>query len=99
MTRMRPKGVTFIGYFYILGSIALLLSLILGTDQDVTISLRFVVPHILVAILCLVISFGYLTLKKWGFGLMLLYSLISFIVSLRLAVEYNTQPFGAQYGQ
>ncbi|SDL05590.1 hypothetical protein [Natronincola ferrireducens] len=100
MTTKRPKGVTFIGYFYIFGAIALLLSLVLGTKQDVPIGLRFGMPHVpenvivpFIVVLSLVISYGYLTLKKWGYWLMILYSLLFLLISLSLLIEYNTQPF------
>ncbi len=100
MNSKRPKGVTFIGYFYILGAVVLLFSLIFRVKQDISVGLRFGVPNIsefiiipIIIIFSLILSHGYLELKKWGYWLMMVYSLIFLFISLNLLTQYNTQPF------
>lgn len=78
----RPSGVTFIGYFYIFGSVVLILSLFLFNNfsDQFGIAVRFGLPNVpenimrvLVAIIFLIISYGYLKLKKWSI-IVLLYT-------------------------
>lgn len=100
MINKRPKGIVFIGYFYIIGAIALLLSLLLKTKQAIPIGLRFGLPSIpdniiipFIVVFSLVISYGYLKLKKWGYWFMIAYSSLFFLISISLLSKYNTQPF------
>lgn len=98
----RPLGITLISYFYIFGSVILLLSALFFNvdDGEVGIAARFGILsfpeqlfRIIVAISSLVIITGYLRLKRWGFWLMILYSFIFGIISYILLLSYNQQPF------
>lgn len=100
MKNKRPKGVIFIGCFYIFGAFALFISLISSVEQDVSIGLRFGLPSIsdhiiipIVIVLSLAIAYGYLKLSKWGYWLMMLYSVVFLFISLALSIQYNSQPF------
>ncbi len=94
----RPFGITLIGYFYIFGAIILLLTL--GVKQDIGINIRFGVPYlpeiavkIFVALFSIIMAYGYLNLKKWGYWTMIIYSIIFSIISINQAVIYLSQPF------
>jgi len=94
----RPVFLTFVGYFYIFGSFILLLSL--GVDQEVGLAVRFGIPNIpetlvrvFVAIISLVMAYGYLKLKAWGYWVAMIYSALFLVMSLSLLTIYNNQPF------
>ncbi|WP_458353618.1 hypothetical protein [Peribacillus frigoritolerans] len=98
----RPLGVTLISYFYILGAIFLLLSSIFydSNANQIGIATRFglsTVPEqlirVLAALTSLIIVFGYLRLKKWGFWMMLVYSLFFLVINFSLSLTYNQQPY------
>lgn len=98
MDNKRPKFITFIGCFYILGSVLLLLSL--GTEQIPGINVRFGMPHasetivrVSVASLSLIMAYGYLKLKAWGYWLAVTCSALFLCISLNLVILYNNQPF------
>jgi len=94
----RPLGITLIGYFYIFGAAVLLLTL--GVKQDLDINLRFGVPflpetatRVFVAIFSIIMAYGYLNLKKWGYWAMIIYSVIFLIISAHQALLYGDQLF------
>lgn len=94
----RPIGISFIGYFYIFGAIVLILTL--GIKQDIDINVRFGVPflpeiavRIFVAVFSIIMAYGYLNLKKWGYWTMILYSIVFSIISTNQANIYHSQPF------
>ena len=98
MVTKRHFGITFIGYFYIFGSIVLLLTL--GVKQEVSINVRFGVPYlpemivrIFVALFSIAMAFGYLKLKKWGYWAVIIYSILFLLVSMNQISHYNIQPF------
>lgn len=98
MQAKRPVFLTFVGYFYIFGSFILLLSL--GVDQEVGLAVRFGIPNIpetlvrvFVAIISLVMAYGYLKLKAWGYWVAMIYSALFLVMSLSLLTIYNNQPF------
>jgi hypothetical protein len=98
----RPLGISIIGYFYIFGSIILLFTAIFyqaGADT-IGISERFgvsVVPErvmrVAVAFFSLLMAYGYMRLKKWGFWLLITYSVLIGIISVILATNQPQQPF------
>lgn len=98
----RPLGVSIIGYFYIFGSIVLLFTAIFyqaGADT-IGISERFgvsVVPErvmrVAVAFFSLLMAYGYMRLKKWGFWLLVTYSVLFGIISVILATNQPQHPF------
>ncbi|MGE6753529.1 hypothetical protein ACQKFO_08750 [Rossellomorea sp. NPDC071047] len=98
----RPLGVSIIGYFYIFGSIVFLFTAIFyqaGADT-IGISERFgvsVVPErvmrVAVAFFSLLMAYGYMRLKKWGFWLLITYSVLFGIISVILATNQPQQPF------
>ncbi len=94
----RPFGITFIGYFYILGGIVLLLTL--GVEQEIGMNIRFGIPYIpeiivriTVAIFSLIMAYGYLDMKTWGYWTMIIYSLMFLFISFNQIAVYNSQPF------
>ncbi|MGD6846156.1 hypothetical protein FZC85_01750 [Rossellomorea aquimaris] len=98
----RPLGVSIIGYFYIFGSIVLLFTAIFyqaGADT-ISIAERFgvsVVPErimrIVVAFFSLLMAYGYMRLKKWGFWLLISYSVLFGFISFILFTNEPQQPF------
>lgn len=100
MTEKRPSGITLIGYFYIFGAFVILITLFTNPIEQFGIAARFGVPYVsenimrvFVAIIFLIMAYGYLKLKKWGYCLMLIYTIYFFIVSIILSQQYNQQPF------
>jgi hypothetical protein len=98
----RPLGVSLISYFYILGSIALLFTSIFynANADSISIAERFGFPNapdrlmrIIVALFSLAIVYGYIRLKKWGFWLMVFYSVIFGLISSSLISKQPQQPF------
>lgn len=98
----RPFGVSIIGYFYILGSIVLLFTAIFyQADVDtIGMSERFgvsVVPErimrVVVAFFSLLMAYGYMRLKKWGFWLLISYSVLFGFISFILLTNEPQQPF------
>lgn len=98
MVTKRPSGITFVGYFYIFGSLVLLLTL--GVKQEIAINVRFGVPYlpetivrIFIALFTIIMAYGYLKLKKWGYWTVMIYSILFLIISLNQIALYNSQPF------
>lgn len=84
----RPGIISFIGYFYVFGAVVLLLTL--GAKQDIAINVRFGVPFlpetavtIFVAVFSIVMAYGYLNLKRWGYWTMIIYSIIFSVISAK----------------
>ncbi|MFI8684588.1 hypothetical protein [Rossellomorea sp. NPDC077527] len=98
----RPLGVSIIGYFYIFGSIVLLFTAIFyqGGADAISISERFgvsILPErmmrIILAFFSLLMVYGYMKLKKWGFWLLVSYSALFGLISSILATNQPQQPF------
>ncbi|KTD86745.1 hypothetical protein [Paenibacillus etheri] len=98
----RPLGVTLISCFYIFGAVALIVTAIFfNADADeFGIADRFGLPNfpeqlfrVILAINSLVLSYGYMRLKKWGFWLMIMYSFGFGLISYNLLYSQNQQPF------
>lgn len=96
--KKRPLGIIVIGYFYIIGAVMLLMSL--GTQQEIAFNVRFgvaflpeVFVRMAVAVLSLIMAYGYLRLMKWGYWVMMIYSALFLVISLKQMSLYNTQPF------
>lgn len=100
----RPLGVTLISCFYIFGSIFLLYTAVFYNPKtdEINMATRFGLSNahipeqlfrVIVAFFSLVLIYGYIKLKKWGFWLMLGYSVIFGLISLTLSSEYKQQPF------
>lgn len=94
----RPIGISLIGFFYIFGAIVLIL--MLGIKQDIDINVRFGVPflpetafRIFVAVFSIIMAYGYLNLKKWGYRTMVIYSIVFSIISIYQVNTYHSQPF------
>jgi hypothetical protein len=100
MVKKRPQGITLIGYFYIWGAIVLLATLFTSGADEFGIAVRIGLPvipentaKILMAVISLLIAYGYLKLKKWGYWVMAIYSSYFIIVSLILSLQYKQQLF------
>lgn len=98
----RPIGVSLISYFYIFGAMVLLFTAIFYNAEANSISIaeRFgltIVPdrlmRVLVALLSLGMVYGYIRLKKWGYWIMITYSVLFGIISLLLLSNQPYQPF------
>lgn len=100
MSKKRPSGVTLIGYFYVFGSIILIITLFTNSIEQYGIAVRFGLPNvpegimkILVSIISLIMAYGYLKLEKWGYWFMISYSIYFLLVSITLSQRYNQQLF------
>ena len=97
----RPVGVSLIGYFYIFGSVVLIISLFFQTTADeITIATRLgfpwipeVIMKIALSAFSIVLAYYYLKLSVLGFWLMIVYCSYFLSVSLYLSTEYGGQPF------
>ncbi|MBP1947538.1 hypothetical protein [Virgibacillus litoralis] len=98
----RPLGVSLISYFYIFGAFVLIVTaLFFDADAyEFGIADRFGLPsfpeqlfRLIVAVASLIVIYGYMRLKRWGFWLMILYSLGFGLISFVLLFSYNQQPF------
>ncbi|MGG4168932.1 hypothetical protein ABEW00_15935 [Rossellomorea vietnamensis] len=98
----RPLGVSIIGYFYIFGAVVLLFTAIFyQADADaISISERFgisILPErmmrIVLALFSLLMAYGYMRLKRWGFWLFVSYSVLFGLVSSVIATNQPQQPF------
>ncbi len=100
MSKERPLGVTLIGAFYVFGALGLIVTLFTNTIDQFGIAARFGVPNmpesamtVIVSVISLVMAAGYLRLEKWGYWLMMTYSIYFLVVSVILSNQYSQQPF------
>ncbi|MEC1375248.1 hypothetical protein P9D39_13155 [Heyndrickxia oleronia] len=98
----RPIGISIISYYYIYGAFILFITSIFYESHinEIGISDRFGLTHVpeqfmrlVVASITLIIIYGYMKLKKWGFWLMIVYSILFGTISLVLTLTYNQQPY------
>ena len=98
----RPIGISIISYYYIFGAFILFITSIFYESHinEIGISDRFGLTHVpeqfmrvVVASTTLIIIYGYMKLKKWGFWLMIVYSILFGTISLVLTITYNQQPY------
>ncbi|CAH1056278.1 hypothetical protein [Paenibacillus pseudetheri] len=98
----RPLGVTLISCFYIFGAAVLTVTAIFfNADADeIGIADRFGLPNfpeqsfrIILAITSLILIYGYMRLKKWGFWLMIMYVFGFGLISYDLLYSQNQQLF------
>jgi uncharacterized membrane protein (DUF2068 family) len=100
MAEKRPLGITLIGCFYIFGALILVVTLFTNPTEQFGIAVRFGVPEVpenimrvSVSIISLIMAYGFLNLKKWGYWLMLIYTTYFLIVSISLSSQYHQQLF------
>ena len=100
MNEKRPLGITLIGGFYVFGAVVLIITLFTNGVDKFGIAARVGMPNvpenimrILISIISLTVSCGYLRLRKWGYWFMISYNLYMFIVSIFLSFQYRQQPF------
>ena len=98
MERSRPFGISFIGYNYIGGALALLISL--NVEQVVPFNMRFAIlgipettVRVFVMLFSLIVAYGYLKQTKWGYWTMMIYSALFFSIGLIQMTRYNIQPY------
>ncbi|USK80752.1 hypothetical protein QRD90_01865 [Peribacillus frigoritolerans] len=98
----RPLGVSLISYFYIFGAIVLLSTAFFYNvdDNSIGIAERFGIPNVherllrvIVAIFSMGMVYGYIRLKKWGFWLIVIYSVFFGLISSSLISNQSQQPF------
>ncbi|PFG03494.1 hypothetical protein [Bacillus sp. es.034] len=98
----RPLGVSLIGYFYIFGAVVLVFTAIFyQADADaISISERFgvsILPErmmrIVLALFSLLMVYGYMKLKRWGFWLIVSYSVLFGVISSVIGANQPHQPF------
>jgi hypothetical protein len=63
-------------------------------------NIRFGVPYIpefvvriSIAVFSIIMAYGYLNMKKWGYWALMIYSILFLIISLNQITLYNSQPF------
>lgn len=102
----RPLGVTLISYFYIFGALVLLFTAIFyqAEAQPISIAERFGIPNapekivrVTVALFSAGMIYGYMRLKKWGFWLMVTYSILFGLISLLLITDQSPQPYTGNF--
>lgn len=102
----RPLGVSLISYLYIFGAVVLIITAIFFNPDanEFGIADRFGLPNfpeqpfrIILAVVSLIIIYGYIRLKRWGFWLMILYSFGFGLISYILLFSYNQQPFTGNF--
>lgn len=102
----RPLGVSLISYLYIFGAVVLIITAIFFNPDanEFGIADRFGLPNfpeqpfrIILAVVSLIIIYGYIRLKRWGFWLMILYSFGLGLISYILLFSYNQQPFTGNF--
>jgi len=100
MHEKRPLGIILIGYFYVFGAFVLIATLFTNATQEFGIAVRFGVPNVpenimrvLVIIISLIMAYGYLSLKKWGYWFMITYTIYFLVVSINLSQQYKHQIF------
>lgn len=95
-------GVSLISYFYIFGAMVLLFTAVFYNAEANSISIaeRFGLTsvldrlmRVLVALISLGMVYGYIRLKKWGYWIMITYSVLFGIISLILLSNQPYQPF------
>jgi len=98
----RPLGVSIISYFYIFGAIVLLFTAVFynADANSIGIAERFGMPivserfmRVIVAIFSMVMVYGYIRLKKWGFWLVVINSIFFGLISSSLISNQLQQPF------
>ena len=104
MKSKRPMLVTFVGDLNLLGAFLIILSFF-PVSKFIEQFGVFVIPivdlldaaiRILSVVAMLIISYGYFTLKKWGYGLMITYNLFFLVlamifIALKIKNPYTTQ--------
>ena len=98
MSKDRPFIITFIGDGCILSAFLSILSLFTGIEplpNYLNIPLSNYILQILIAIIFLTVSFGYLRIKRWGYWLMLSVNLY-FLAGW--AISYKQIPLGPIIG-
>jgi hypothetical protein len=97
----RPIGVTLISYFYLFGAAVLFISAIFYDAGANTIGIaeRFGLPHapermmrFLIALLSLVLVYGYIRLTNWGYWFMIVYSILFGCISISALLISNPSP-------
>ena len=88
MRKKRPLGIKLLGCLYILSAISIIVMIITNPTKKFETSFRFGVSIIsgnvqilIFAIISLIISYGYLKLKKWGYWAMIIYTICFLVVS------------------
>ena len=87
MRKKIPLGITLLGYISILSAIPLIVMIITNPTKKIETSFRFgvsIIPGnvqmLIFAITSLVIGYGYLKLKKWGYWAMIIYNICFLVV-------------------
>lgn len=100
----RPLGVSLISSFYIFGAVVLIYTAVFFNPDEFGIADRFGLPNfpehpfrIILAVVSLIIIYGYIRLKRWGFWLMILYSFGFGLLSFILLRSTNQQPFTGNF--
>jgi len=97
-----PFGVSAISYFYVYGALLLLFTGIFYhvEAQDMGVADRYGLENfpeqlflIILAVVTLVIVYGYMSLKPWGFWLMIFYTIGFGIMSFMLVFSLEEQLF------
>ncbi|MGX9133944.1 hypothetical protein ACWV26_06135 [Rummeliibacillus sp. JY-2-4R] len=98
----KPLGVTIISCLYIFAIAALIFITFFYHQINLNLGLgdRLGIPdfpeellRVLLAIVTLIIIYGYMNLKAWGFWMMILYSISFGIISYLILLSYNKQLF------
>jgi hypothetical protein len=98
----KPFGVILISSFIYLGSFVLLFTSIFydADANEINIAMPFAMPRsydrpfrVVLALATLVMIYGYMRLRIWGFWAMISYSFLFGAISLTLSLTHHQQPF------
>lgn len=100
MDKKIPLGVKLIGINYIFYALALILTLFTNATQQFGFAVRFGLPNVpenimkvIAVTVFLLMDYGYLGLKKWGYWFMIIYNVYILVVSIGLFQQYKQQSF------
>ncbi|MFT5875679.1 MAG: amino acid transporter [Clostridium sp.] len=100
MDKKIPLGVKLIGIYYIFYALALIVTLFTNATQEFAFAVRFGLPNVpenimkvIAVMVFLLMDYGYLGLKKWGYWIMIIYNIYIIVVSIGLFQQYNQQTF------
>ena len=96
MNEKRPFIITFIGDLYFLGGLLSILALLFpnflkpfGFYDMLSSTFLIYIMKMLLPIIVLIMSYGYLKLKWWGYWLMVIYNMVFLIIGIISLVQPN----------
>lgn len=95
MKQNRPKEMTLIGSLYVFEAVMVLLALVINGEEGLYTGIREIinVPTILLILILtvskLIMAYGYLTMTKWGYWMMMFYSVGVIFINIYLMFQFG----------